>query len=158
MGLQQDLLFGKKYEKIVMWWLNKYLYMDDWVKAYRFMFKKVDFKNTQFIGELKTRTCSSTYYPDTMFGFTKMKYLRDKRNIKENEKREFIFFFLFTNGLFKWIYKDGCENEYTIKPYYHKEKKEYEPYCYVKQEYLILVTTDITSNSLPPEDQDDWLY
>ena len=93
-----------------------------------------------------------------MFGFTKMKYLRDKRQIKENEKRDFIFYFLFTDGLYKWIYEEGKEDQYEIKPYLHREKHIYEPYCYVKKEYLELVTTDIKTDTKPALDEADWLY
>ena len=76
-NIKEDILFGKKNEKKVISWFNKNENQDDWFKAYKLAFKKVDFKNSKIIGELKTRTCSSTYYPDTMFGYNKMKYFNN---------------------------------------------------------------------------------
>jgi len=155
-NIKEDILFGKRNEKKVISWFNKNMYGDDWFKAYKLERKQVDFKNTQIIGELKTRTCSSTYYPDTMFGYNKMKYLREKRQIKENETRQFVFYFLFTNGLYKWVYEEGKENQYRIDEFIHQEKGPM-PYCYVLKEYLELVTTDINSTTPPAHDEADYL-
>ena len=156
MGIQADILFGKYNEKKVISFLNKHKNQDDYFKAYKLERKQVDFKNKAIIGELKTRTCSHDYYPDTMFGFNKMEYLRQKRQLKENETRQFIFYFLFTTGLYKWEYKEGCEKEYRVAEYIHKEKGPM-PYCYVKKEFLECISSDITSKTQLDKDYLDYM-
>ena len=156
--LQSDILFGKKYEKIVLSYLNKHTpYESDWFVAYKYNFKRVDFRSWKMICELKTRpNNSSTFYADTMFGENKLDYIN---GIKE-DTRLFRFLFLFTDGLFYWDYVKGGNQlniEYEIRPYYHQEKLRYEPYAYVKKEYLVKVTDEITSRSKPQHDQDKYI-
>ena len=81
-----------------------------------------------------------------MFGENKMKYLKDK-NMK-GENRTFRFYFLFTDGLFSWEFdptKNQLDTEYTIRDHYHQEKRKYEPYCFVKPQYLTKVTDTFNS-------------
>ena len=146
-SLKEDLSFGKKNERIVISYLNKHIpFESDWYVAYKNQFNKVDFSSWKVIGELKSRKVSSTTYPDTMFGENKMKYLRDKN--MDGETRTFRFFFLFTDGLYYWDFDpelDQLGSQYTIRDTYHREKCKYEPYCYVKKEYLTQITDTIDS-------------
>ena len=119
MTKQADLKQGKYNEIKVISWLNKFKYELDKFIAYSFKFSRVDFSNADIIGELKSRNCNHDRFPDTMFGSGKLLYYLNNQNNKKFE--------------------------YTIRPYYHTEKEIWELYCFVKKEYLQLITTDITT-------------
>jgi hypothetical protein len=136
-NLVEDLEWGHFNEKKVLSWLNEHVYSEDILKLYKNEKKQVDFKNTQIIGELKSRTNNYERYPTTFFGYNKLKYLLSK----EGETRDFKFYFLFTDGLYCWDYKEG---EYEIRDFDHRERGVKE-YVYVPIEHLKCITTDIHS-------------
>ena len=74
------------------------------------------------------------------------------------KNREFKVYFLFNDGLYVWDYTDISCNEFTIRPYEHREKKIWELYCFVKKEYLQLITTDITTQKdiMNNKDKEDY--
>tara|TARA_R110001592_G_scaffold90466_1_gene265957 strand:- start:1722 stop:2141 length:420 start_codon:yes stop_codon:yes gene_type:complete len=136
-NLVEDLEWGHFNEKKVLKWLNENEYSDDIFKLYKNEKKQVDFKNTKIIGELKSRTNNYSRYPTTFFGYNKIKYLLGK----EGENRDFKFYFLFTDGLYCWDYKEG---EYEIRDFDHRERGV-KDYAYVPIEHLKCITTDIHS-------------
>ena len=158
--LKTDLAFGRKNERLVISYLNsREPFESEWFVPYRNQYNQVDFSNWKMIGELKSRKNSSTKYPDTMFGENKMKYLKDK-NMK-GENRIFRFYFLFTDGLFYWDFNpamDQLDTEYTIRDHYHQEKHKYEPYCYVKPEYLTKITGSFNSFTFENEENTKHLF
>ena len=133
----EDLEWGHFNERKVIEWLNNNLFIKDNMKLYKNERKQVDFKNTEIIAELKSRTNKYDKYPTTFFGYNKLEYLLNK----EGEDRQFKFYFLFTDGLYEWDYKEG---EYELRDFEHREKgcKEY---VYVPIENLKLVTEEINS-------------
>ncbi len=136
-SLIEDLEFGHFNEKKVIEWLNNNLFQDDNMKLYKNEKKQVDMKNMQYIGELKSRTNKKNKYPTTFFGYNKLKYLLNK----EGESRKFKFYFLFTDGLYEWDYKEG---EYELRNFEHRERGNRD-YVYVPIENLKLVTEEINS-------------
>ena len=138
-NLVEDLEWGHFNERKVLKYLNENLFHEDNFKLYKNEKKQVDFKNTQYIAELKSRKNSKSRYPTTFFGYNKLKYLLEK----EGETRGFKFYFLFTDGLYEWDYKEG---EYTIQEFYHRERGMRD-YVYVDIKYLKLVTNEIKSTN-----------
>jgi len=147
--LIKDLKNGKKNEKLVVYFLNKNVYPDDNFKLYRNNKKEVDFRNSEIVSECKGRFCKYTDYEETFFGYNKLEYLIEKK-----EPRKWKFFFLFTNGLYVWNYK---ENEYSVRDFYHREKGKYVKQVYVNIKYLEKITATINSRSFLPEDINDYL-
>ena len=140
MTLKADLKQGKYNEIKVISYLNKFKYVLDKFIAYSFKFNRVDFSNEEIIGELKSRNCDHNRYADTMFGSGKLLYY-----LNNQDNKELKVYFLFNDGLYVWDYTDISCNEFTIRPYYHVEKEIYELYCFVKKEYLQLITSDIST-------------
>lgn len=138
-NLVEDLEWGHFNERKVLKYLNENLFHEDNFKLYKNEKKQVDFKNTQYIAELKSRKNSKSRYPTTFFGYNKLKYLLEK----EGETRGFKFYFLFTDGLYEWDYKEG---EYTIQEFYHRERGMRD-YVYIDIKYLKLVTNEIKSTN-----------
>jgi len=147
--LMTDLENGKKNEKLVVYFLNKHVYPDDRFKLYRNNKKEVDFRNNEIVAECKGRYCKFTEYEETFFGYNKLEYL-----IKKKEPRKWKFYFLFTNGLYVWNYR---ENEYSVRDYFHKDRQKYVKQVYVNIKYLEKITADINSYTILPEDLDDYL-
>lgn len=133
----EDLEWGHFNERKVIKWLNNNLFIKDNMKLYKNERKQVDFKNTEIIAELKSRTNKYDKYPTTFFGYNKLEYLLNK----EGEDRQFKFYFLFTDGLYEWDYKEG---EYELRDFDHRERGQ-KKYVYVPIENLKLVTEEINS-------------
>ena len=139
----QDLKYGKTREKIVVCYLNKNIYTDDYLKLYSNQKKQVDFRNNEIIGELKSRTCKHDTYPTTFFGYNKISYLKTL-----NDKRVVKFYFLFTDGLYVWSYN---EDQYEVQDFDHRERGIIKQ-VYIDIKYLEKLTSLITSNSTIPND------
>lgn len=146
--LIKDLKNGKKNEKLVVYYLNKNVYPEDNFKLYRNNKKEVDYRNSLIVGECKGRYCSYDFYQETFFGYNKLEYL-----IKKKEPRLWKFYFLFTDGLYVWSYR---ENEFSVRDFYHKEKGIINQ-VYVNIKYLEKLTSTINSHSFLPEDINDYL-
>ncbi len=147
--LMTDLENGKKNEKLVVYFLNKHVYTDDMFKLYRNNKKEVDFRNNEIVAECKGRYCTFTHYDETFFGYNKLEFLINKK-----EPRKWKFYFLFTNGLYLWNYREG---EYSVRDYFHKERREYVKQVYVNIKYLEKITADINSYTPLPEDVNEFL-
>ena len=84
----EDLKYGKIREKYVVKYLNEDIYMNDKLKLYQNEKKQVDFRNEEIVGELKSRTCTHSFYDTTFFGYNKIEYL-----IESKDKRVWKFYF-----------------------------------------------------------------
>ena len=144
----KDLKNGLKNEKVVLTFLNKTVYPDDKFKLYRDQFKRVDFRNEDIVGELKSRYNKYKDYEETFFGYNKLEYL-----YSEKDTRLWKFYFLFTDGLYVWSYR---KDEYAVRDFYHKEKGMIKQ-VYVNIKYLVKITQTINSNSWLPEDWRDFV-
>ena len=133
----EDLEWGHFNERKVLEWINNNIFMNDIMKLYKDERKQVDMKNLRYIAELKSRTNRMSQYPTTFFGYNKLEYLLNK----EGDDRQFKFYFLFTDGLYEWDYKEG---EYELRDFDHRERGV-KKYVYVPIENLKLVTTEIKS-------------
>jgi len=144
----KDLEYGKLREKITVYFLNKNIYADDRLVLYENQKKQVDFRNNEMIGELKSRTCKHDFYSTTFFGYNKIEYL-----LKENDKRVWKFYFLFTDGLYVWTYN---EDQFEVRDYEHRERG-FIKQVYIDIKYLEKLTSLITSNSSLPADWKDFV-
>ncbi len=146
--LINDLKRGKKNEKLVVHFLNKNLYPKDNFNFYKDQFKQVDFRNSEIVGELKSRYNKYKDYQETFFGYNKLEYL-----FKEKDTRAWKFYFLFTDGLYVWNYR---EDEYRVADFYHRERGMIKQ-VYVNIKHLEKITANINSNTFLPEDADEFL-
>ncbi len=142
-NLIEDLKYGKIREKIVVYFLNKNIYNDEPLKLYSNEKKQVDFRNSEIVGELKSRTFKHDFYSTTFFGYNKLKYLQ-----KENDKRVWKFYFLFTDGLYVWTYN---KDQFEIRDYEHRERGVIDQ-VYIDIKYLEKLTSLVNSNSALPHD------
>ena len=136
-NLQEDLISGKEREYRVVKYLNENIYMDDKLNIYKDDKKQVDFRNSEIIGELKSRFNKYDKYDTTFFGYNKLKYLEGL----ENEDRVWKFYFLFTDGLYVWTYN---KDQYTVESYDHRERG-YIPQVYIPIKYLECLTKKYNS-------------
>ena len=140
-NIMKDLEYGKLREKITVYFLNKNIYADDRLVLYENQKKQVDFRNNEMIGELKSRTFQHDKYQTTFFGY------------KENDKRVWKFYFLFTDGLYVWTYN---EDQFEVRDYEHRERG-FIKQVYIDIKYLEKLTSLITSNSSLPADWKDFV-
>lgn len=134
-NLVEDLVFGKIRERLVTGYLNQDIFRDDKLNLYENEKKEVDFRNSQIIGELKSRTFNHDKYPDTIFGYNKLLYLESL----EGDKRDWYFYFFFYDGLYMWRYN---EEEFEVRLDKHKER--YLVYnVHVDIRHLICITKNI---------------
>mgnify|MGYP003629489799 CR=1 FL=1 len=147
-NILEDLPFGKNREKLVVSYLNENIYFEDKMRLYSNPGSQVDFRNSKIIGELKSRTCIHTTYPETFFGYNKIKYLKEL-----NDSRDWKFYFLFTDGLYEWTYKKG---EYRVDHFEHQERGLTDQ-VYVPYKYLKLITEEINTNTRLPPGYEKWL-
>tara|TARA_R110000737_G_scaffold145233_4_gene175309 strand:- start:887 stop:1315 length:429 start_codon:yes stop_codon:yes gene_type:complete len=136
-SIVEDLQNGHKNERKVLKYFNSHEYAEDKFILYKDSKKQVDFRNTSIIGELKSRYNKYNQYPTTFFGANKIHYIKSL----EDETSSFIFYFLFTDGLYSWDYKEG---EYWIADFHHKEKGWIDQ-VYVPIDKLKLITKEISS-------------
>ena len=147
-NIMKDLEYGKLREKITVYFLNKNIYTADPLILYENQKKQVDFRNNEMIGELKSRTFQHDKYQTTFFGYNKIEYL-----LKENDKRVWKFYFLFTDGLYVWTYN---EDQFEVRDYEHRERG-FIKQVYIDIKYLEKLTSLITSNSSLPADWKDFV-
>ena len=71
-----------------------------------FKYDTIDFYGVDYVLELKSRTCSSTDFKDTMFGYNKIIRARETLDhYKDHIPNYKVYFaFAFTDGLFIWEY------------------------------------------------------
>lgn len=135
-----DLKFGERTEKVFFKYVNENLFKDDnLIKGNDY--SVYDFSNKNCFVELKSRTNNYKKYETTMVGYNKLKIAE-----KDETDNNYIFFFLFTDGLYKW---DFNIREYQVKNggRYDRGRPEFKPHSFIPIEYLKLVTKDINSNT-----------
>lgn len=145
--LVNDLKNGHKNEKVVLTFLNKNVYPTDRFKLYKDQFKRVDFRNKEIVGELKSRSCKYKEYQETFFGYNKLEFL-----IQSGDTRLWQFYFLFMDGLYVWNYN---KDQYRVADHYHQEKGVVDQ-VYVNIKYLVKITHNINFMSWIPEDWEEF--
>jgi len=138
-NLAEDLVYGKIRERLVVGYLNQDIFRDDIIKLYENERNQVDFRNSQIIGELKSRTCNHDKFQETMFGYNKILHLEGL----EGDKRDWYFYFLFYDGLYMWRYN---EDEFVVRLYPNYDRGV-EDYAYVDIKNLICITKNIKNMS-----------
>ena len=116
-------------------------------KLFKYRYNTFDLRNKDVIAEVKTRRCKHNQYPTTMIGHNKI-----KAAIENHENFTYDFFFVFSDGLYKWRFwgKDDEESMcYTIGNGGRLDRgyNEIKKYAYINIEHLELVTTEIKSFS-----------
>ena len=129
-----DLIMGKTNEEKVLYYLNKHY--DDKFNFCKYKYSTFDFESSSIIGELKSRRNSYNKYPSTMVGYNKI-----QKAIEDNTKK-YIFYFLFTDGLYSWEFNN---DEYNIKVggRCDRNKPEFKNYAFINIEFLKLITNEI---------------
>tara|TARA_R110001592_G_scaffold78043_1_gene234446 strand:- start:1609 stop:2067 length:459 start_codon:yes stop_codon:yes gene_type:complete len=142
--LQSDLLMGRTNETKLMEYLNNLKEnKNKQYELFRNQFSTFDFINEDTIAELKSRRVLCNQYHDTMIGNNKLKVCNEDH--PENVKgAEYVFYFLFTDGLYKWKYN---QNQYSVRPFFHRDKQRYQEYGYIPVKYLELVEPNLNSLS-----------
>lgn len=140
--IQSDLLMGKKNEKKLLSYLNNL--PENAEKQFGFFknaFSTFDFVNEDVIAELKSRRVPCMKYHDTMIGYNKLKVCEEDH---ENHVAgaEYHFYFLFTDGLYKWEYN---KDQFQVKSFFHRDKQYCQEYGYIPVSKLQLVNPTMTS-------------
>ena len=102
----KDLRMGKLNEKKFTEYIEKNKNIK--LKRFRDKYAELDFRSGNTLMELKSRNNTYKRYFDTMCGYNKIEKARKK--IKKGYKVE--IYFLFTNGLYKWDFK---ENDFNVR-------------------------------------------
>ena len=126
-NIVEDLKYGKDRERYVVKYLNENIYIDDNMVLYENERKQVDFRNTEVVGELKSRRLNHDDWPTTFFGYNKLQYL-----MNENDQRVWKFYFLFMDGLYVWTYN---KDQFEVRYFEHRERGPVKQ-VYVPIEYL----------------------
>jgi hypothetical protein len=91
-------------------------YMEDTlnrpIKKYKDQYAELDFRDGRNLLELKGRGITHNQFPTTIFGYNKL--LKARR--KSNQGYHIYFYFLFTDGLYRWKYKDDENDIVCISP------------------------------------------
>ena len=144
--LESDLLMGRSNETKLLEYLNNLEENQTEGKQYdlfKNQFSTFDFINEDTIAELKSRRVRCNQYHDTMIGNNKLEVCKEEHpdNVKG---AEYVFYFLFTDGLYKWNYN---QEQYKVKRFFHRDKQKWEDYGYIPVKHLELVEPNLTSLS-----------
>ena len=145
---QFDLKFGERTEKVFLKYVNENIYKDDNLKKGN-DYSVYDFSNKNSFVELKARTNNYKKYETTMVGYNKLKIAE-----RDETDKKYIFYFLFTDGLYKW---DFNMKEYQVKNggRYDRGRPEFKLHSFIPIEFLKLVTKDINSNTEFQEEESE---
>lgn len=109
-------------------------FFDETIEKIQGEFAIMDFKSDKSFYELKTRTCKSTQYHDTMVGFNKIIFAR------ENQDKNVYFIFKFTDGIFYWKYdNEGFRTDLGGRT--DRGKNEIKKYAYIPLHILKRIET-----------------
>lgn len=134
--------FDKK-EKIVLDYLNTETKHKKRPLKLTGKFHQFDFINEKYMIELKTRSCKHNQYPTLMMNTNKLKHA------EENPQYRFRFYFLFTDGLYKWNFN---KLKYTKKLGGRTDRndpRDIKIIAHIPQKDLILVNSFLTSGIDP---------
>lgn len=132
--LKKDEYFGLNNEDKVLKYLNNN--NEDKFEKYTNKYSCFDFFNSNTICELKSRRINHYTYPTTMVGYNKLEKMKDDK--------EYIFFFLFTNGLYMWKY-DKDQYKIQLGGRSDRGRKEIKKYAYVPVKHLQFLTNTFNS-------------
>tara|TARA_R110000772_G_scaffold130511_1_gene238759 strand:+ start:862 stop:1314 length:453 start_codon:yes stop_codon:yes gene_type:complete len=147
-NLKLDLLWGKNNERKVVCFLNRDIFIKDFLKLYEDEKKQVDMRNLEIVGEVKSRNNKHDKYRETFFGYNKILYLKSQK-----DKRIWKFYFLFTDGLYVWTYNEA---QYEVRDFEHHERG-WISQVYVDIKYLEKLSSTVTSCSHLPEDYKEYV-
>jgi hypothetical protein len=137
-----DMKFGERTEKVFLKFINNNEFKDNKLIKAKSKTSVFDFSNENHCVELKGRTNTYKEYQTTMVGYNKVQVAE-----KDKTDKKYIFFFLFTDGLYKW---DFNKDEFQVKKggRYDRGRPEFKDYSYIDIDYLKLVTETINSKTL----------
>ena len=113
--IKNRMKFGADNENKFLPYLHKYIDVN--LKKTENRYDEIDFESDDCLVELKSRTCSSFHYKDTIIGFNKI-----KRALKENKKCYFVF--AFPNGIYSWEFNKEDKDIFHVKSF-EDNVKEY---------------------------------
>jgi len=143
-----DKQLGNYGENIVINYLNNLeQYKDNQFKLFKYQYNTFDLRNNDIVAEVKSRRNKYSKYPTTMVGMNKI-----KEAISNHDNFTYDFYFLFTDGLYRWRFWDKDDEEsmpYSIGDGGRTDRgyNEIKKYAYIKIEHLELITTEIKSFS-----------
>jgi hypothetical protein len=154
--LNNDLINGKIRERIAACHINTHIYPDDPVKLFENQTEQVDFRNSEIIGEVKSRDFKHFTFEETFFGYNKIKFLKEEKQRMEDLTNDiddtvWKFYFLFTDGLWVWSYN---EDQFEVRDFDHRERGKIDQ-AYVNIKYLEKLTALVTYNSKLPSNWKD---
>tara|TARA_R110000823_G_scaffold285392_1_gene403837 strand:- start:857 stop:1282 length:426 start_codon:yes stop_codon:yes gene_type:complete len=135
-----DKILGNRGERLVIEYLNNLeRFKDDQFKVFQYQYNTFDLRNSEIVVEVKCRRVSKNQYPTTMIGMNKIK------EASMNPHINFDFFFVFTDGLYKWTF---CNN-YEVDKGGRVDRgyNEIKDYAYIPVQDLELCSTQIKSFS-----------
>jgi hypothetical protein len=103
---EKNMKLGIDAETKYLPYLHKHI--DSNLTKTRYKYDEIDFESENCLVELKTRSCASFDYKDTIVGYNKV-----ERALKENKKCYFVF--AFTNGLYCWEFDKEDRDVFDIK-------------------------------------------
>lgn len=134
---QSDIIMGKNNE------LKFKNYIEDKenikLKQYKDKYAELDFRCDKRLLELKSRTICYNEFRTTMVGYNKIKKARRKKKFKTE------FYFLFTDGLYKWKYNE--EEISCVMPAVRTDRGKFEikDHAFIHIKYLELISKNIIS-------------
>ena len=140
--IQSDLIMGKKNEQKLLSYLNSLPEnANNQFGFYKNKFSTFDFVNDNTIAELKSRRVPCMKYHDTMIGYNKLK-ICEEDHPDHVGGAEYVFYFLFTDGLYKWDYH---KDQFQVKSFFHRDKQYCQDYGYIPVSHLQLVNPSMRS-------------
>jgi hypothetical protein len=134
----EDLSFGEKNEIK----FKKFIQEKENIKVNKFRdkYSELDFRCDKRLMELKSRKNSYNRYWDTMCGYNKI--IKARKKIAKGYSVE--IYFLFTDGLYKWDFK---ENDFDVRKGGRNDRGEWEEkdYAYIPITSLELISKEIKS-------------
>tara|TARA_R110002012_G_scaffold299095_1_gene497991 strand:- start:41 stop:475 length:435 start_codon:yes stop_codon:yes gene_type:complete len=141
MGKIYNTTINDNIENIILDYLNNNTFKNNKLSLTS-KFSTFDFYNDEYKIELKSRSCTHDTYPTLMMNTNKLKWANDNPNFK------CIFYFLFTDGLYKWDFK----NNYTKKIGGRRDRNDpndIKIIGFIPRNDLILVNDNLSSGLKP---------
>jgi len=113
------------------------------IKKYEDQYSELDFRYGKNLLELKGRGIKHNQFPTTIFGYNKLK----KARIKHKQGYHIFFYFLFTDGLYRWKYKSDEKDIVCISPVRRLDrgKLEVKDHAFINVKDLEFVTNKFVS-------------
>ena len=136
---EQDVLMGDKNETKFKDFIEKTEFIK--LNKYKDKYAELDFRYLNRRLELKSRGISFKEFPSTIVGYNKI--IKTRKRQRKNLDTE--FYFLFTDGLYKWNYNE--EEISCIMPTRRidRGKIEVKDHAYIPTRYLKFMSSEILS-------------